>query len=123
VAKEVSLSPAGMKVSYTLSNRGQEECSFLFAPEFNIGFSYAIDGEKGELTGIREWKRKDDGFGLTVQMDFDRDLDLWTFPLETVSLSEGGFERTYQGTVVLPLYRVMIPAQSAHTLDIMIKIS
>ena len=27
--------------------------------------------------------------------------DLWEFPLETVSLSEEGFERTYQGTVLL----------------------
>ena len=28
-------------------------------------------------------------------------MDLWEFPLETVSLSEEGFERTYQGTVLL----------------------
>jgi len=35
-----------------------------------------------------------------MSVHFDLPLDLWEFPLETVSLSEEGFERTYQGTVL-----------------------
>jgi 4-alpha-glucanotransferase len=30
---------------------------------------------------------------------------LWRFPLETASQSEGGFERTYQGSVIVPVWR------------------
>jgi alpha-amylase len=30
---------------------------------------------------------------------------LWRYPLETASQSEGGFERTYQGSVILPIWR------------------
>ena len=30
---------------------------------------------------------------------------LWRFPLETASQSEGGFERTYQGSVLVPIFR------------------
>jgi alpha-amylase len=29
----------------------------------------------------------------------------WRYPLETASQSEGGFERTYQGSVILPVWR------------------
>ena len=30
---------------------------------------------------------------------------LWRHPLETASQSEGGFERTYQGSVIVPVWR------------------
>jgi len=31
----------------------------------------------------------------------DEPMTLWRFPIETVSVSEGGFERLYQGSVFL----------------------
>ena len=33
---------------------------------------------------------------------------VWRFPLETVSMSEGGFERTYQGSVIVPLFELVL---------------
>jgi len=37
-----------------------------------------------------------------VELKFSEPLDLWSFPLETISRSEEGAERTYQGAVLLP---------------------
>ena len=31
---------------------------------------------------------------------------LWRFPVETVSLSEGGVERNYQNTCIVPVWTV-----------------
>jgi len=31
---------------------------------------------------------------------------VWRFPIETVSMSEAGFERVYQNSVVVPLWEV-----------------
>jgi 4-alpha-glucanotransferase len=39
-----------------------------------------------------------------------RELDWWRFPLETVSNSESGFERTYQGSVLLPRFPLALQA-------------
>ncbi|MBI5201921.1 MAG: DUF1926 domain-containing protein, partial [Elusimicrobia bacterium] len=39
--------------------------------------------------------------GLNLKLRMDAPLDLWTFPLYTISQSEEGFERTYQGSVLL----------------------
>src|SRR5439155_12393314 len=36
---------------------------------------------------------------------------VWRFPLETVSNSEGGFERTYQGSVIVPLFSLHLGAE------------
>ena len=30
---------------------------------------------------------------------------IWRFPLETASQSEGGFERTYQASILVPVWR------------------
>ena len=41
-----------------------------------------------------------------------RPATLWRFPLETVSLSEGGFERIYQGSLLLLQWRFRLPGKS-----------
>ncbi len=43
---------------------------------------------------------------LKVVIRFLRAVKLWWFPIETVSLSEGGVERNYQNTCVVPLWTI-----------------
>ncbi|MBI5599030.1 MAG: DUF1926 domain-containing protein [Deltaproteobacteria bacterium] len=51
-----------------------------------------------------------DGFaGLRMSMDFDRRVVMWRYPVETVSLSEAGFERNYQGTSLVFLLPLVLP--------------
>jgi alpha-amylase len=33
---------------------------------------------------------------------------LWRFPIETISMSEAGFERVYQGSVILPNWKIRL---------------
>jgi len=39
---------------------------------------------------------------LRTDVVLSQPATLWRFPLETVTLSEAGFERGYQGTIFLP---------------------
>lgn len=41
-----------------------------------------------------------------VVLNFEEPVDLWRFPVETVSLSESGFERVYQSSVVMPFWKL-----------------
>jgi alpha-amylase len=109
VTKQVTPQPDGMTVTYTIENRSEATVELFFAPEFNFAFSFLTGGDAGEHSALIEWVRRDEHFGITMRMQFSSPHDLWAFPVETVSLSEGGFERTYQGTVVLPLNRISIP--------------
>jgi hypothetical protein len=36
---------------------------------------------------------------------------VWRFPLETVSNSEAGFERTYQGSVLVPRFDLVLHSE------------
>ncbi|MGA2033713.1 MAG: alpha-amylase/4-alpha-glucanotransferase domain-containing protein [Thermoguttaceae bacterium] len=44
----------------------------------------------------------DEWLGIDVCLKASRPTHLWTFPIETVSQSEGGFELVHQSTVVMP---------------------
>ena len=55
----------------------------------------------GELKDISEVHLIDEWNRMKVVLKTDRKCNLWRFPIETVSLSESGFERIFQGSCLL----------------------
>ena len=51
---------------------------------------------------IDEWQ------GLDVNFTFDQPTTVWRFPIETISQSEGGFERVYQSAVIFPNWDIKL---------------
>ena len=49
----------------------------------------------------------DEWLGLDVSLDLSQAAGIWTFPIQTVSNSEGGFERVHQSCVVVPHWHVI----------------
>ncbi|OGR89290.1 MAG: hypothetical protein A2992_02665 [Elusimicrobia bacterium RIFCSPLOWO2_01_FULL_59_12] len=93
--------PIGWKVTYRIKNVEGPSCEVWFGSEMNFAFSSQDSQDPNTHKALEAWRRRDHGFGLTLQVRFDQPMDCWDFPLETISLSEEGFERTYQGTVLL----------------------
>jgi alpha-amylase len=64
----------------------------------------------------------DEWLGLGVTMRFARPAGIWTFPIQTVSQSESGFELVHQSAAVLPHWTVRPDAtgrwQSSFTLHL-----
>jgi hypothetical protein len=48
---------------------------------------------------VNDWDK------FVVRVRAEPATEIWRFPLETASQSEGGFERTYQGSVIVPVWR------------------
>ena len=51
---------------------------------------------------------------VKILLSWDQPHEIWTFPVEVVSLSENGFERNYQNTMVMPLWLVDLTQGSTH---------
>lgn len=51
-----------------------------------------------------------DGHRFTkIHIETEREADeLWRFPIETVSMSEEGFEKIYQSTVLMPIWNIVL---------------
>ncbi len=79
---------------------------------FHIGQTQQSDSRLGqlgsqlELHDVQSLGLCDEYLGIDVVLGIDRPTGIWTFPIETVSQSEGGFELVHQSVVVMPHWLV-----------------
>jgi alpha-amylase len=105
VEKDVLLRQDGSwRAAYRVSNRGGRKAQLWFGPELAFAFSGKEHCPPGEFHKVTEKTFRDPVYG-GIELKFSEPLDLWSFPLETISRSEEGAERTYQGAVLLPHLR------------------
>ncbi|HEY9857787.1 MAG TPA: alpha-amylase/4-alpha-glucanotransferase domain-containing protein [Stenomitos sp.] len=117
-------------VDYTLTNGKDRPVSLWFGVEFNANFLagnapdryYYVPGKvvedprlgsKGELHGVTEAGIRDAFNGIDYHLRWDRPATLWRFPVETISMSEGGFERVYQSSVLMPHWHLELGPSSS----------
>jgi alpha-amylase len=125
VTVEKAVMPAkkfGFIIRYSVTNSDREAINIIFAPEFNFSFSHKTKDDDVN-TKMTRWKRRDDIQKMTIEMDFGMEVETWAFPVETIALSESGFERTYQCTTVLPLIKERLEPEKKTEFEITVKAS
>jgi alpha-amylase len=102
---------------YRITNEGDRPVQAQFGVEFCVNFLagdaydryYKINGAKPvpanlASMGVEEKASRfavvDEWLKLEARVTPGEPMALWRFPIETVSVSEGGFERVYQGSVM-----------------------
>jgi len=121
-----------VEVVYQITNQNTVTLRLWLGIEFNFNFLSGNDpkryylfpgrhiaddllnstGKEGNVATIclrDEWKN------LEVACTFDPPAEVWRFPLETVSRSEEGFERTYQGSAILSHWEMELPGEESKT--------
>jgi alpha-amylase len=112
---------ATLQIAYLLENLPQDR-PLHFAVELNFaGLPAGADdryfrdldgnhlgqlGARLDLTDVLGLGLVDEWLGIDVGLRASRPTHFWTFPIETVSQSEGGFELVHQSTVVQPHWHV-----------------
>ncbi|MDR7542844.1 MAG: DUF1926 domain-containing protein [Armatimonadota bacterium] len=105
---------SGLGVSYRVSNRSGAALAADFAVETNWGVTGAEAtvgvgtesfrvGDVRQLPSVAAFALRDEGWRLAVSGSVVAlsPPDLWVVPIEVVSASEAGFERTFQGASLL----------------------
>jgi len=110
---------------YELQNNAGKSLDLWFGVEFNYGlqaghaedrYYYSQNGalkekyldtraimEEAKFIGMKDlWRR------LDIQLEIDKEGSIWRFPIETISLSEGGFEKVYQSSVIFPNWKITL---------------
>jgi alpha-amylase len=119
ITKGLTLEAGGnnLEIAYLIEGLPPGE-TVHFASEFNFaGLPAGIDdrffhnergeslgqlGTRLELANVDYIGLTDEWLGIDVELQSDQPMHVWTFPLETVSQSEAGFELVHQSVVVLP---------------------
>jgi hypothetical protein len=110
----VGAADAAFEVRYGLNWRGGEALAGRWAAEFNLALTAGAAagryfrlpdrpslGSRGRLEPARELVMVDEWAGCELTLALSPPGDIAWAPVETVSLSEGGFERIYQGSALL----------------------
>jgi hypothetical protein len=63
-------------------------------------------GKQLDLADVTSLSLADEWLGIDVAMKLNRPTSFWTFPVETVSQSEGGFELVHQSVCAIPHWLV-----------------
>lgn len=109
---------ARLEVGYEISHQGAAETKLWFGVELNLTLLAGKDPQRhflfpgvkvedrrlcstGEISEVEHIRLRDESAGFELSLDLSPKGQLWRFPLETVSQSESGLQKTYQGTVLL----------------------
>ena len=128
VIKTVALDVASsgtLEITYELEDL-PPDVPLHFGVEFNFAgmaagqpdrFYYDTNGRQlGQLQSVQSLEETpkvgliDEWLGLDAVVESSQPAQFWTFPIETISQSEGGFEAVHQSCVVMPHWEFTAPA-------------
>ena len=135
LTKEVSVlkGASAFLVRYEIANQSSEELNTSFGSEFNFSLlagnahdryydilGHTLDkrhlASTGETNNVEQVSLVDEWLKLRLTLAFSRSAVLWRAPVETVSQSEAGFERVYQSSMVMPIWRIsLLPGKTWQT--------
>jgi alpha-amylase len=128
-----------LAIRYEIANQDAEELNAAFGSEFNFSLLagdahdryYEIPGHRldrrnlasaGEAGNVDSVSLVDEWLKLKVSLAFSLPAVLWRAPVETVSQSEAGFERVYQSSMVMPLWRISLGPEKTWETEIRLRI-
>lgn len=129
VTKQIRLEPGieRLLVSYAIKNISDLPIVGVFGSEWNINLLggghneaayYQIPGVTlddphldswGELSAIDRVILGNHGLGIEIEVNMTPKVNLWRFPVETISNSEAGIEKLYQASCLVFLLPLNLP--------------
>jgi alpha-amylase len=141
VEKEIFLrgNSGRLAVRYSVQNLQSAAIQTIFGTEFNLNLLgesapdryYRINGNKpknpwmgswGETEGVEEVRLVNEAMNIFIHLHFEIPARLWRFPVYTVSQSESGFEKIYQGSSLLPHWDLSLGPWEEWNLSMQIEI-
>ncbi len=139
LTKGITLEKGGseLEVAYLIEGLPNDQ-PFHFGVEFNFaglpagaddryfhqgdGQSIGQLGERLDRMDIERLHLTDEWLGIDCGLSVDRPTSIWTFPVATVSQSEGGFELVHQSVVLLPHWILQADEQGRWSVKIRLSI-
>ncbi len=83
-----------------------------------VGGQRTTHDAEGSATGISTLEQGNDDVGIAIASAVSPPADLWWAPVETISNSEAGFERVYQGAGILFNWPIALAAGDSLTVTV-----
>jgi len=124
ITKKVTVGESLISVNYLLENFGIKKIDFVFGTEFNLSLydtelCEAVNEEKNssEFTINDLWKQ------IKLEYTVDPTARIWSFPVQTISDSESGIEKMYQGLCVFFNWPVTLAQNGKFKINLDVKLN
>lgn len=102
----------GFEVAYRVKNAGTAPAAASFGTEINFYLAVC----QPESLGPDSVTFRDSNTGIRVTLEADNPGGIWHYDVKTKHLSEQGFNETYQGTCVMPFWKLYLePGETFET--------
>ncbi|MFC1480723.1 alpha-amylase/4-alpha-glucanotransferase domain-containing protein [Candidatus Neomarinimicrobiota bacterium] len=138
ISKKLEIQGNQISITVKLTNKGDHGLATVYAPEFNFALLgghthdryYLINDQQPEepyldsvgsaentsqVSLVSEWE------GVRADLEFEQPTPIIYYPVLTVSLSEQGFEKVYQSSVVHPVFRIDLEPQGDFCTNIVLR--
>ncbi len=135
VSKTIEINKNTIFIHYDITNTSNKQYSLKFGNEYNFFFLSADSNDRGiqfadELHALSETLEFDANSvilfskpeNIKMRLDLDEKTLFWFFPIYTISFSEGGFEKVYQGSSLTPIWNFEIKKGETKQFDLKIVI-
>lgn len=84
--------------------------------------------QMGQLEGQHDLSQRsriglvDEWLGVDASLDLSLPGGIWTYPIETISQSEGGFEAVHQSSTVIPHWEFLAPADGRWSVELTLSV-
>jgi hypothetical protein len=136
--KQIDLLENGdVKVTHRIVNDSPDDLHCTFAIEWCANFLapkthdrfFEADGVRlkspelessGVVTGAGQLRIVDEYLGLALSFEAGG-AEFWRMPIETISMSEGGFEKVYQGSIIFLVWELKLKPREEWQREVSVK--
>ncbi|NQV30179.1 MAG: DUF1926 domain-containing protein [Candidatus Marinimicrobia bacterium] len=116
-SKSILRSNYGLEFNFGLLGGNSHDRYFLLDAKHSGSLNtMAVDKKVSTLSLVDEW----DNFKITLH--YTKICTMWRAPIETISMSEAGFERVYQASSILPHWLLNLDPGASFELDLRLDI-
>jgi alpha-amylase len=127
-----------VEVAYAIVSQAEASCAVRFGVELNLTLLAGNDPqryyerpdgdrvrlhERGQCPATDRFSMVDEWSRLRVTLRLERPGEIWYMPVETVSQSEDGIERTYQGSALLASWLLTLQPGASEQLKVRLEIA
>lgn len=108
--------------NYSIINESNQKVELWFLTQVNLMIPPPPQKMFGE-NFLDKWISEDKNKGYKIEISTSEKTNFWSFPIETISLSESGFERTYQGSCVAINYKFSLKEREKFSFKLKLEVN
>jgi len=138
IEKKLELHHNEVSIAISISNQGEASIDQLYGLEMNFGLLggnspdryYMVNGKNvgplntpGDESDVQSVALINEWDNFKINIKFSENCQLWRSPIETISMSEAGFERVYQASALLPHWNLTLKPGESLELGLLLSIN